>query len=267
MRAALMSGALAVCLAGAAQAGDRLTPAEKSTTVRVTPESTEVVTPAPGSDELAPPMAEPPIEEKSTTVIVNPAPPAPVVVVDPTPKKVEDKNDMRGVTVLLGGGVEGYTGDFAPGIKPGPSWGVTAAFKPTKVLGLELGYTGAVNELSGNLAEGADLVRNGGQLVATVGLSATPVQPYLLGGVGISKYDVRGSAPAAGYRSDVSGNIPLGGGLRTHIGHFTADARFDYNILIDNELAFAPGTEIAGQQTSIGAGGRYQGVLSVGSTF
>ncbi len=293
MRKALMGGALAVALWGVpalaeegaySQASDAPTATTKlstpagETTVTA-PAGSEVVTPSQSSEYTEPSLdqrtAMPPAdgsEEKNTTIIVNPPPaapaPAPVVAVPPAPVKKEEKNDMRGLTVLLGGGVEGYTGDFAPGIRPGPSWGVTAAIKPSKVLGLELGYSGAVNELRGvNAASGPDLVRNGGQAVATLGLTSTAFQPYLLGGVGINKYDVRGAAPAAGYNSDISGNIPLGGGLRTHVGHFTADARFDYNVLIDNDLTAVGGTNIGGADTSLGAGGRYQGMLQIGSTF
>lgn len=289
MKNAMMAGAVAAALWGGTALADewsdkpaktQITTSGSSTTV-TTPSGTTTVTPSdstlPADPSIDQRTSMPPVEteEKSTTVIVNPpaaAPaPAPAVVPEPVfvPVEKKEKSDMRGLTVLLGGGVEGYTGDFAPRISPGPSWGVTAALKPSKVLGIELGYSGAVNELRRfEAAEGADLVRNGGQAVATVGLTASPVQPYLLGGIGINKYDVRGSAPAAGFRSDVSGNIPLGGGLRTHIGSFTADARFGYNVLFDNDLvAVGSGTNIGGTDTTLGAGGRYSGMLQLGSTF
>jgi hypothetical protein len=289
MKRSVMAGALAVAMWGGTALADEWsqqqtktevsTPSGSTTTV-TSPSGTTTITPSDSVNAAEPSLDQrtsmPPAEgeEKNTTVIVNPptaAAPAPAVVPEPVyvPVEKKEKSDMRGLTVMLGGGVEGYTGDFAPRISPGPSWGVTAALKPSKVLGIELGYSGAVNELRRfEAAEGADLVRNGGQAVATVGLTATPVQPYLLGGIGINKYDVRGNAPSAGFRSDVSGNIPLGGGLRTHIGNFTADARFGYNVLFDNDLvAVGGGTNIGGTDTTLGAGGRYSGMLQVGSTF
>jgi hypothetical protein len=197
----------------------------------------------------------------------------PVVVVNEDTddeKNKEAKSDMRGLTWGLGGGVEGYTGALAPAINPGPAWGVTAALKPSKVLGLELGYNGAVNEIDDGSANGAvggaDIIRNGGQLAATVGLTASPVQPYILGGVGINRYNVRGSG--SGFRSDTSGNVPVGAGLRTHIGNFTADLRANYNVLFDNDFATAgvDTTGVAGQSVTTN-GGRYNGMLQIGGTF
>lgn len=178
--------------------------------------------------------------------------------------KVDEKsrNDsfMKGVMVSAGAGIEGYTGSLRDDIQPGVAWGVTAGIKPSKILGLELGYSGAANELRDEFynVSGADIVRNGGQLVATVGLTQTLVQPYLLGGVGMNWYRIR--AAASGFQNDTSGNVPLGGGLRAHLGHFTADARLDYNLMFANNLAGPGATYSAGN-------GRYQGTLALGSTF
>jgi len=162
--------------------------------------------------------------------------------------------------------VEGYTGGLRDEIAPGVAWGASASIKPSKILGFELGYSGAVNELRNSSFDvnGADVVRNGGQLVATVGLGAAPVQPYVLGGVGLNWYNVR--ATGSGLSDDTSGNIPLGGGVRAHIGHFTADARLNYNILFNNNMADQVG--FASTASNLGAGGgRYTGTLSIGSTF
>lgn len=205
------------------------------------------------------------------------APPAaPVTPVEPssgafTPITDEDQNvnkeskaNMRGLTLMVGGGVEGYTGALAPEINPGPAYGVTAAIKPSKVFGLELGYNGAVNNLDPSMGDigggGPDLVRNGGQAAVTFGLGAAPVQPYVLGGIGISDYNFRnaGSA-AAGFRDDTVGNVPVGAGLRTHIGDFTADLRANYNFLFDQEFT--------GVDDGLNENGRYSGTLNIGGTF
>jgi len=171
----------------------------------------------------------------------------------------ESKADMRGLTVMLGGGVEGYTGALAPQISPGATYGVTAAIKPSKVFGLELGYSGAVNNLdaAGGGTSGPDLVRNGGQAALTFGLGAAPVQPYVLGGIGFSDYNVRNEA--AGFSDDMVGNVPVGAGLRTHIGDFTFDLRGNYNFLFDQDFA--------GVETGLNENGRYSGTLNIGGTF
>lgn len=179
--------------------------------------------------------------------------------------KKESKANMRGLTVTVGGGVEGYTGALAPNINPGPGYGVQADIKPSKVLGVELGYSGAVNELDSHLtpfggANGPDLVRNGGQAAVTVGLTAAPLQPYVMGGIGFSDYNFRGSETAlAGFSDDTVGNMPVGVGLRTHIGSFTADLRANYNFLFDQDFVNI--------DTDWNANGRYSGTLNIGGTF
>ncbi|WP_375768394.1 hypothetical protein NR798_43065 [Archangium gephyra] len=176
-------------------------------------------------------------------------------------KKKEEKADMRGLSVLVGAGVEGYTGGLAPEINPGPTVGVMAGLRPSKVFGLELGYSGAVNNLDADVGgSGPDVVRNGAVANVTLGLTAAPVQPYVLGGFGLNWYNVR-NGEALGFSDDTSSRIPLGVGLRTHIGDFTADARVNYNVLLHED--FAP-AGVADDQFGTGS---YQGTLNIGGTF
>lgn len=169
------------------------------------------------------------------------------------------KGDMRGLSVMVGAGVEGYTGGLAPEINPGATVGVLAAIKPSKVLGLELGYSGAVNNLDADVGgTGPDIVRNGAVANLTLGLSAAPVQPYVLGGFGMNWYNIR-NGEALGFTDDTSSRIPVGVGLRTHIGDFTADARVNYNVLLNE--GFAP---VADDRLTTGS---YQGTLNLGGTF
>jgi len=182
------------------------------------------------------------------------------------------KDDMKGLTVMLGGGVEGYTNALAPQINPGPAASVTAAIKPTSVLGIELAYTGAALNIDtgtpGGARGGPDIIRQGGQAVATFGLMASNVQPYVLGGIGISDYNVRAGFNE-GFRDDTVGLVPVGAGLRTHFGNFTADARLNYNFLFDQEFAAnVPASGIgAPGDSDFSEGGSYLGTVNVGLTF
>lgn len=230
-----------------------------------------------GTDQSTAAQPTAPVQEKTTIINVEPQPANPQALSTDQQKPDEDQNkvtkdsDMRGVTVLLGGGVEGYTGGLAPEINPGPSWGVGVALRPTKVVGVELGYSGAVNSIdtsgrdaltSGN----ADIVRNGGAAVATVGLSAAPVQPYLLGGLGFDRYDVRHN-DTGDFRNDTVGNVPLGVGLRTQVSKFTADLRGTYGVLFSQNFAEGEGNT---HLTDIGSStptGRFGAQLRVGATF
>ncbi|NNB88356.1 hypothetical protein HI113_28805 [Corallococcus exiguus] len=186
--------------------------------------------------------------------------------VQPLEVEKKSKNAKRGLTLLIGGGVEGYTGALAPQLAPGPSAAVTASLKPTSVLGVEVGYSGALNNIknAGSLGAdtGPDLVRNGGQAALTLAITPTAVQPYLLGGIGISNYHFRGGE-ALGYSDDTVGNVPAGVGVRGHFGHFTADLRGYYNFLFDKQ--FAPDIAPGGSDPS--GGGSYTTTLNVGGTF
>jgi hypothetical protein len=141
---------------------------------------------------------------------------------------------------MIGGGVEGYTGSLAPRIKVGPDWSAAIVFKPTSILGIELAYTGAFNafvpsRLVGfDPSIGASVQRNGGHAAISVGLTTTRVQPYLMAGVGVDRYSVRG-AHAGGYVSTTSGSVPLGGGVRAYFPHgFTMDLRGTYSLIFGN---------------------------------
>ncbi|MBN8230794.1 hypothetical protein JYK02_25085 [Corallococcus macrosporus] len=185
--------------------------------------------------------------------------------IQPLEVEKKDKNDKKGLTLLIGGGVEGYTGALAPQIAPGPSAAVTASLKPTSVLGVEVGYSGALNNIKDAGiagADGPDLVRNGGQAALTLAVSPSAVQPYLLGGIGVSNYHFRGGE-SLGYSDDTVGNIPAGVGVRGHFGHFTADLRGYYNFLFDKQ--FAPDIDPGGSDPS--GGGSYTTTLNVGGTF
>ncbi len=173
------------------------------------------------------------------------------------------------LNINVGGGVEGYTGELNSRVNPGPSWSATLGFQPLTWMGAEVSYTGTANEVdtrvvSGQgLANGADIVRNGGQIAGTFNLPTPYVQPYALLGVGVDRYTVRGNDLvdfSLGYQDDTAGRVPVGGGLHGKIGPVNADARFTYNALFDDNFADA------GEATSE-TGGSYMALLQVGGRF
>jgi hypothetical protein len=173
------------------------------------------------------------------------------------------------ISVSALGGIEGYTGALAPRIARGPSWGINVGIQPMNNVGLELAYSGAANSVEDPTAAGARIVRNGANVNVKITLAPTKVEPYVFGGVGISRADVRQGgeqASIAGYTDDVFGMVPLGGGLNWQVGRFTAGARLSYNMLFNRD--FTPGTRL----NSLGidnkrSGDIWNGVLNLGSTF
>jgi len=165
--------------------------------------------------------------------------------------------------VMLNGGVEGYTGDLAPALDPGFSYGATIGVRPLRYLGVELGYSGSVTELEVPFSDigagtGADVVRNGGQAAVVAGLG-TRIEPYVLGGFGVENYNVR-NGQVFGFDDDTHAYVPAGVGVRMNVTrNITADARGTYNFLISDE--FAPISDASAWN------GRYLGTLSIGGTF
>jgi hypothetical protein len=176
----------------------------------------------------------------------------------------------RRMTVMLGGGVEGYTRDLAPQVDPGVTYGVMVGMRATRRLGLELGYSGAVNGLDLGMPDdgprSANLVRHGAYAAATVDLRGSGLRPYVMGGLGFSSYNVPGGV--TGFGDDTVGHVPLGAGLRTAFGAFTADARLNYHVLFDQQFALgAPVPDAGPPGFSLSKGGRYSGTLNLGMAW
>ncbi|MFY0528606.1 hypothetical protein ACN28I_37400 [Archangium gephyra] len=185
-------------------------------------------------------------------------------------------SNLRELSVTAGGGVEGYTLDLAPRIDPGVTYGVAVGILPPPLLGLldvglEAGYSGAVNGLDTRdpraSADGVELVRHGAYAAATVGLLPSVVRPYVMGGLGLSVYNIRGAV--RGFGDHLVGNVPLGAGVRASYKGLTADARLNYNVLFDQRYATGAPVSNVGEPAAltIGRAGRYSGTLNLGVTW
>jgi hypothetical protein len=207
---------------------------------------------------------------QTTDPATRPAPP--MTAVTPPDTTEEDTGrmwttmDHERVRFTLGGGVEGYAGNLNDRIAPGFAWGATLGVQPLSWMGAEIAYTGAANEVDENVVpgntganDGADLVRNGGHIAVSFNAPTRYVQPYALAGIGIDRYSARGESENVGFRDDTAGRIPLGAGLRSSGGGFTADLRLVYDVVFDQDFA-----GLANDDT-VGAG--YTGMLQVGGRF
>ncbi|MCI0673790.1 MAG: hypothetical protein L0Y64_25350, partial [Myxococcaceae bacterium] len=193
-------------------------------------------------------------QDQEGAVIIDEEPTR-VAVVEPKERRGSD----TGLYALIGGGAEGYTGALAPRMNVGPLGGVFVGVKDTH-LGLEVGYTTSGLDVatgtSGGAGSGPDLVRNSGQAALTIGLSDTPFQPFLMGGVGLDDYRAR-NGQDLGFQNSQNFFAPVGVGARWNLTRFlTLDARGNYNFLFDEGFA-----------TDTGNSNRYGGQASIGGTF
>jgi hypothetical protein len=163
-----------------------------------------------------------------------------------------------GPYVLFGGGIEDYTGSLGDALELGPEAGFYVGLQVSPLLGLELGYSGALHEvetdLDSGLRDGADVIRHGGQAAVTLGLPLGALRPYALGGIGFSFTDVR--TESVTFLDDTDGYVPLGAGLQVGAGALFFDVRYTYHILFEE-----------GFQVDEDGGGRYQVQASVGTRF
>src|SRR5437867_4297340 len=141
MKAFMIGGAMAAALFAAPVFADDYS-YPPSTTTTTTDQKTITTTPP---SDLTPP---PPVDQNKSTVVEEHSYTTTAPVVAPVPVKKDTAWYMKGGEFLLSGGVEGWGGAIAPQVRAGPSWGVRLGVKPTRMLGLELGYSGAANEIN-----------------------------------------------------------------------------------------------------------------------
>jgi len=179
---------------------------------------------------------------------------------------------LEGVSVLLGGGVEAYTGSLSSRLALGPAWNFILGFHPSSVFGLELAYHGSLQSLrttgdGGSANSGrADIIRHAGQANVTFAFGAWQVQPFVLAGIGIDHYSVSDDARAAGFSEGTGGYIPVGGGIRFRAGGATIDLRGSWELPFSDPLA--PGG--TGQNTlglNTGNYRRWNATLNIGGNF
>jgi hypothetical protein len=215
---------------------------------------------APAPDTLQP-ETETMMPEEPTTPLAD-LPPAPAEPESDRFIKVREPPVPLGPYVMVNGGADFYTGNLASRVNPGPSWGAMVGFRPIPFAALEVGYSGAVNELDRDLVpanvNGADLVRNGGNANVVLNLPLRFLQPYVIGGYGLERYSLRGGG-LQGYQDDTNSYIPAGIGLHSTVGMFTADLRGTYSFLIDQD--FAPVADTDAWDGRIGA------TLNLGGSF
>ncbi|WP_164012168.1 outer membrane beta-barrel protein [Pyxidicoccus trucidator] len=193
--------------------------------------------------------------------------PPPGMEVETVELDTRENRADTGIYALVGGGAEAYTGQLAPSVNPGLSYGATLGLRPSGYFGVELGYSGGLSDIDpggdGGISDGADLIRNGGQAVVVGSFTDTRLQPYVLTGIGIETFNVRDDlrGETLGFSDDTSGYVPAGIGMRYQVGKLiTADARANYNILFDQD--FVPTTLDPGV-----GDGRVSFLLSLGGTY
>jgi hypothetical protein len=134
-----------------------------------------------------------------------------------------------GVSVLLGGGPTGFLElDSRQLTDVGGGWDARVTIGTRSVLGVEVGYIGAAQNITAaGLDSNAYLLKNGAEAAAHLNILNGPVQPYLLAGVGWTNYrltnDSFNNTPIP--NADNMAHFPLGVGVGVHLRGLVLDGR------------------------------------------
>lgn len=142
-------------------------------------------------------------------------------------------------------GVSDYNLDLNNEIDAGVGYGLLVDLSPSRNIGLEVGYRGAVNDLNDNISSDGRIVTN--QLGGNVKLNLVPpsydlpggLRPFIFGGAFWHRVDTDNFTP--GIRDDSNlFALPVGAGVEAALGRgFLLGARFTYNFLFDEQSTFA----------------------------
>jgi hypothetical protein len=148
-------------------------------------------------------------------------------------------------SLTSGGGVADFTFSQMRSLSSiGAAWDARVTFGTRSLLGVEVAYVGAYNQLGGRDVSGPApyLMQAGLDSDLRVNLLPFRVQPYVFGGVGWNHMDVfnRSADPVVGAQfrgADNQLSVPAGAGLAGYFGrHATLDARFTYRAIFGNQI-------------------------------
>lgn len=140
-----------------------------------------------------------------------------------------DYSTEMGISVLVGGGPTGFMEiDSRQLTDVGGGWDARLTLGTRSVLGIELGYIGAAQNITAaGLDADAYLLKNGAEAAAHLSILNGPVQPYLLAGVGWTNYrltnDSFNNTPIP--NADNMAHFPLGVGVGVHLRGLVLDGR------------------------------------------
>jgi hypothetical protein len=166
------------------------------------------------------PMPQRDTEMETRAYLTEPAPPA---------ASYREPDRDLGMELMLGGGVQGFIESAAREFTDvGGAWNVRLGIGNEQVLGAEIGYLGAAQNVTAlGLDQEAFLLTTGAEAAARLNVLTGPVQPYVLGGAGWTNFRVTGDDFNNSSIEDSENvvHIPVGVGIGGRIEEVRLDAR------------------------------------------
>ena len=180
-----------------------------------------------------------PIEPQPSPVVSEP-------MIEEEPVVVEEDTDTDlytsfGMSLSVGGGVTDFVDDSAEDVTDvGGAWDARLAIGTRSIIGIEAAYVGTAQDMDAlGLDDDAVLVSNGVEGLARLNLGNYFLQPYVVGGVGWSRYEIVNEDfnTSAIDSSDDIVTVPLGAGLDAKLGGgFLLDGRFTYRTAFNDDM-------------------------------
>jgi hypothetical protein len=156
-----------------------------------------------------------------------------------------------GWAVKAGGGVTGHTSSEARDqLGTGAYWEARVTFGTRSYLGAELAYVGTGREIAAlGLEDNALLVSNGieqnGRLNLPLQVGALRLEPFIFSGIGYARMQITNSTwNGSIVKNDANAlTMPMGSGFTASYQHFTAELRFTYRRVIDDDMIKQPGSD------------------------
>lgn len=143
-------------------------------------------------------------------------------------------------------GVNRYTRSLAAPTEPGVAYGARIDLSPSRNVGIELGYQGAMNDLNTRFSTDGRINTN--QVGGDLRINLVPptydlpghIKPFVFGGVAYQRITTQNFTPGMSNANAVA--VPVGAGLEADLGdRFLIGARYTYNFLFNEADSFSGG--------------------------
>jgi peptidoglycan-associated lipoprotein len=182
------------------------------------------------------------------SVAVAPLPAeAPVTYVDDDDDGDDHLMTRFGMALTVGGGVVDFLDDDARALGDmGGAWEARLTLGTRSPLAIEAAYVGSAHNIDALGLDGnAVLLGTAVETDLRVNFTTGPVQPYVFGGLGYTRYDVTNEDFNTSSVNDEEqmGHIPVGAGIGTQWGGFLLDLRGTVRPAFEDDLVDEPALE------------------------
>jgi hypothetical protein len=145
--------------------------------------------------------------------------------------------DGPGLGISAGAGVTGFVDDnLRDTAGLGAAWELRVVVGTRSMLAIESAYIGSARNVD-LLVDDVTLMSHGLEANGRLNIGVFPVQPYVIGGLGWSRYMLYNQGEMLDIRSDDDIlTVPLGAGVSFYAASIAFDIRGTYRLAYDDEL-------------------------------